>query len=271
MHLSFWSLNWAFKLPVRLGAEEEAQWQVLGQGTEEARGTKSCYIHRQETQGNSWGRLKASSDIPNLLQPAAAKKTKRSEFIPQPLSWLPDPETVDSAVCERHCRPAALSPPTATSVCFLLPPPALLPSHPPPSLLGPHLAPSLLPHPPFSSIPPSSPRSLLVALAGLLLTEEPFDLRHPRCLALSRDKEGSCEGPRPPEGRCPVEGGGSWERSIAGWGHRSLRKGFWGRACSAVGDAGLWGTQQEAARLTHPLLPALDTAEDAEPGEEQKA
>lgn len=112
MHLSFWSLNWAFKLPVRLGAEEEAQWQVLGQGTEEARGTKSCYIHRQETQGNSWGRLKASSDIPNLLQP-------------------------------------------------------------------------------------------VVALAGLLLTEEPFDLRHPRCLA--------------------------------------------------------------------PLLPALDTAEDAEPGEEQKA
>lgn len=32
-------------------------------------------------------------------------------------------------------------------------------------------------------------------------------MRHPRCLALSRKKERSHEGPRPPEGRCPLEAG----------------------------------------------------------------
>ena len=52
----------------------------------------------------------------------------------------------------------------------------------------------------------AGPSSLLGALAGLLLTKEPLDLRHPFCPALSREKEASCEGPGPLKGSCPLAG-----------------------------------------------------------------
>ena len=128
-----------------------------------------------------------------------------------------------------------------SSILPLLPPSSSWPSFPtplssPPHPFSPHLltstppnspsstpssSPSSLPAPlcspsspsshslplPLSPLPTPPPRSLLRALAGLLLTEESLDLRHPLCLALSRDKKGSHEGPRPPEGRCPLVGG----------------------------------------------------------------
>ena len=45
-----------------------------------------------------------------------------------------------------------------------------------------------------------------LGLAGLLLTKEPLDLRHPFCPALFREKEASREGPGPLKGSCPLEG-----------------------------------------------------------------
>lgn len=112
--------------------------------------------------------------------------------------------------------PLHLPPPTLSQVPFLsLSSPPLYPS--------PYSTPTLIllnsgfwSPLPFASLspilslppPPPQPRSLLGALAGLLLTEEPLDLRHPRCLALSRDKESSSEGPSPPGGSCSSEGGG---------------------------------------------------------------
>lgn len=126
---------------------------------------------------------------------------------------------------QKYPRPAAPSP--LLSTLFLLPTSSATPLHPslpsttslepPSSHLHAASSPSLLPPPPtrlspslshsLLPPPPPPPSSLLRALAGLLLTEESLDLGHPLCLALSRKKEGNHEGPRPPEGRCPLEGG----------------------------------------------------------------
>lgn len=154
----------------------------------------------------------------SLLHPAG-KKEEQGEHILSPSSSM----CYHPLLSCRHSLPQCLGrltgplplhlpPPTLSQVPFLtLCSPPFYPYSPlilPNSvflLLGPLASLS-----PILSLPPPTPqpRSLLGALAGLLLTEEPLDLRHPCCLALSRDKESGSEGPSPPGGSCSLEGGG---------------------------------------------------------------
>lgn len=154
---------------------------------------------------------RASGEGIVLLLPAGGTKNKRSKSVPsQRLASSPSlAPRPDFSCTEMASGP---HPDTSQACCphlrLPLPPASPILGHPHPSLLS---APSL--HPPSlpSSLPslhPSSlpPRSLLGALAGLLLTKESLDLRHPLRPALSREERGG-EGPRPPKGGCPVEGG----------------------------------------------------------------
>lgn len=160
-----------------------------------------------------------------LLHPAGREKDRGAYPVSRPLHVLPTSLLLHIGTSGHRCcvcaDPEAHCP--FTSLCQPFPkfPSSLSPFFPStPLLTPPHssfltclvlsplpfssLSPLLSPPPP----PTPQPRSLLGALAGLLLTEEPLDLRHSCCLALPRDKESSREGPSPPGGRCPLEGGG---------------------------------------------------------------
>lgn len=132
--------------------------------------------------------------------------------------------------------------------CMPFPPAKPTVSEPPLQPEGPSPLPSLCPSTtplPFALCPllcrplffPPLPNFLLGALAGLPLTKESLNLRHPLCLALSRKKEESREDPRPPEGRCPSEGAGG-----------DAGRGEVGRGCFT----GLWGADWQSAQEQNP-------------------
>lgn len=160
----------------------------------------------------------------SLLHPARRKKNKGSNpLLPSPQTPLFSCSTVSGHCCrvcpdipQAHCPFTSSSAHPFSSSIFLLSVTSSLPHLHAPLLLAPSQILFLVfltpfpPLPPLSLPPTSQPRALLGALARLLLTEEPLDLRHPCCLTLPRDKERGCEGPQPSRREVPLEeaGGG---------------------------------------------------------------
>lgn len=213
---------------------------------EMAGGAGICYIHLVRTprsptrncREDSWGgcKWKAPCPVPQMRLHVFWKrleKERRGAVPPQLLCILHGsaaPLFSSSAVMasgpQLLCHMQEYHRPAASSSCLrslLLPTssaipsrPALLPtsfspiSSPPPLLPSLSCPPCLLP-PLSSSHPfPGSPSSLLGTLAGLLLTEESLDLRHPLCLALSGRRKGVMRVPGLQKGSSPWRG--EWGR-----------------------------------------------------------
>lgn len=163
-----------------------------------------------EVAGEKLLLVRASGETIGLLEPAGGTKNKRNKSVP-PSPLLSRPSVVPRACFSLPAQgwlpaiPRAPCPsPGPPSPC-LLPTSWAIPTHFSPLHHLPLAFVSFPPAPPPSP-PLPSPSSLLGALAGLLLTKEPLDLRHPFCPALFREKEASREGPGPLKGSCPLEG-----------------------------------------------------------------